>query len=135
MHLSIGAHCVFHLKVHLIFVVDYRRQAISSRILSRLQEVFDEVCSNVGAKLCEFSGERDHVHLLVEYVPNIRLCDLIRTLKAVSSLRIRTEFRHEIRHLLWGKRFWTRSYCAISVGDGASTAIIERYIQNQNRPS
>ena len=72
---------------------------------------------------------------LFEYVPNIRLCDLIRTLKAVSSLRIRTEFRHEIRHLLWGKRFWTRSYCAISVGDGASTAIIERYIQNQNRPS
>lgn len=87
-----------------------------------------------GAKLREFSGEPDHVHLLVEYSPTVRLGDLIRTLKAVSSQRIRNEFHSAIRHLLWGKRFWTRSYCAISVGDGATTAIIERYIQNQDRP-
>ncbi|WP_353889085.1 transposase, partial [uncultured Parasutterella sp.] len=27
-------------------------------------------------------------------------------------------------------RFWTKSYCVISVGDGATTEIIERYIKN-----
>ncbi|WP_367400896.1 transposase, partial [Parasutterella excrementihominis] len=31
--------------------------------------------------------------------------------------------------------FWTRSYCVISVGDGATTEIIERYIKGQKRPS
>lgn len=134
MHLACGAHCVFNLKVHLIFVAAYRRKAISAKILSRLDETFSEVCMHFGAKLREFSGEPDHVHLLVEYSPTVRLCDLIRTLKAVSSQRIRNEYHSEIRHLLWGRRFWTRSYCAISVGDGATTAIIERYIQNQDRP-
>ena len=34
-----------------------------------------------------------------------------------------------------GKRFWTRSYCVISVGDGASTQVIEKYIQKQKRPA
>ncbi|WP_353653692.1 transposase, partial [Turicimonas muris] len=32
-------------------------------------------------------------------------------------------------------RFWTRSYCVISVGDGASTQVIEKYIQKQKRPT
>ncbi|WP_415843740.1 transposase, partial [Vreelandella rituensis] len=36
---------------------------------------------------------------------------------------------------LWGERFWSRSYCMLSVGDGANTEIIKRYIQNQTRPS
>ncbi|WP_366558752.1 transposase [uncultured Parasutterella sp.] len=33
-----------------------------------------------------------------------------------------------------GQTFWTKSYCVISVGDGATTVIIERYIKNQ-RPN
>lgn len=42
MHLACGAHCVFNLKVHLIFVVAYRRKVISAKILSRLDETFSE---------------------------------------------------------------------------------------------
>lgn len=135
MKFSTASHSVFNLKVHVIFIVAYRRKAISSRILLRLEQIFSEVCTNFGAHLCEFSGETDHVHLLIEYPPTVRLSDLIRTLKTVSSLKIRQEFRRDIIHLLWGKRFWTRSYCAISVGDGATTAIIEQYIRGQMRPN
>ncbi len=103
-------------------------------MLGRLTEIFEEVCLHHQAFLIEYSGEADHAHLLVEYRPTERISDFIRSLKAVSSKKIRNEFRQEIQHLLWGKRFWTKSYCAISVGDGATTAIIEQYIQNQIRP-
>ena len=48
-------------------------------------QIFAEVCITFGASLREFSGEADHVHLLIEYPPVVRLSDLIRTLKAVSS--------------------------------------------------
>ena len=128
---STGAHCVYNLKAHLIFVVAYRRKAICSRILQRLFEIFSEVCQSEQAQLLECSGERDHVHLLISYSPKLCLSELIRKLKAISSLKIRREFNGEIRHLLWGKRFWTKSYCVISVGDGATTEIIEQYIRNQ----
>ena len=43
MQLSSGSHCVFNLKAHLIFVVAYRRKAISSTILERLKEFFRSV--------------------------------------------------------------------------------------------
>ena len=50
--------------------------------------------------LLEFSGEADHVHLLIEYLPALRLSDFIRALKSVSSKKIRAEFHSAIRHLL-----------------------------------
>lgn len=135
MDFSSSAHCVFNLKIHLVFVVAYRRKAISESIFTRMSEIFKEVCQDYNAELREFSGESDHVHLLVEISPTVRISDLVRTLKSVSSGKIRQEFCQQIRHCLWGKRFWTRSYRVISVGDGASTQIIEKYIRKQKRPT
>ena len=126
---STGALCVY--KAHLIFVVAYRRKAISSRVLQRLIENFSHVYQREQSELLECSGERDHVHRLISYPPKLCLSELIRKLKAISSLKIRREFNGEIRHLLWDKPFWTKSYCVISVGDGATTEIIEQYIRNQ----
>lgn len=134
MQFSTDAHCVYNLKAHLIFVVAYRRKAISSRILQRLIENFSHVYQCEQSELLECSGERDHVHRLISYPPKLCLSELIRKLKAISSLKIRREFNCEIRHLLWDKPFWTKSYCVISVGDGATTEIIEQYIRNQ-RPN
>lgn len=135
MQFNTSAHSVFNLKAHLILVVAYRRKAISASIMCRLEEIFNEVCQHYSVKLREFSGEADHVHLLIDYRPALRISDFVRALKSVSSQKIRAEFTQEIRPMLWGRRFWTKSYCVISVGDGANTAIIERYIRGQNRPS
>lgn len=82
----------------------------------------------------EYSGEEDHVHLLMSYPPTICLLHLVRKLKTILSLKIRQEFFNQIRRMLWSKRFWTKSYCVMSVGDGATTSIIEGYIKNQ-RPN
>ncbi len=122
MQLSTGSHCVFNLKAHLIFVVAYRRKVISSTILERLKEIFSEECQRDQARLMECSGEEDHVHLLISYPPTICLSNLVRKLKTISSLKIRQEFFIQIRKMLWGKRFWTKSYCVILVGDEATTA-------------
>ena len=130
MQLSSGSHCVFNLKAQLIFVVAYRRKVISSTI-ERLKEIFSEACQREQARLLECSGEEDHVHLLMSYPPAICLSNLVRKLKTISSLKIRQEFLIQIRRMLWDKRFWTKSYCVFSVGDGATTAIIERCIKNQ----
>lgn len=72
-----------------------------------------------------YTGEAEHVHILLEYPPAVRLSDLIRVLKTVSSGRIQTECHAEIQHFLWGKRFWTGSYCVMSAWAGAHAEIIE----------
>ena len=135
IQLTSGAHSVFNFKIHVVFVVAYRRKAITPRILTEWESIFREICCEYGVVLIEFSGESDLVRLLLSIRPNTTISSLIRSLKSVSSLRIRQSHWSEIKHKLWGVRFWTRSCCAISVGDGATTEIIKRYIQNQTKPS
>ena len=135
MKFQAHSHSIYNLKIHLILVVAYRRKVISSSIMHTLRETITEVCESFSVNVLEFSGEMDHVHLLLEIVPTIRISDLVRTIKSVTSRRVREKHWYEIKSKLWGKRFWTRSYCVLSVGDGANTETIKKYIQNQCSPS
>ncbi len=132
--LTTSAHCVYNLKYHLVFVVAYRRKAITSSFLQCLGSTFSEVCASFRAKIIEFSGETNHVHLLLAVPPSVSVSKIVETLKSVSSRKVRLLYRKELQHHLWCNRFWTKSYCAITVGDGATTEIIKRYIENQNQP-
>ena len=135
MKFQTRSHSVFNLKIHLILVVAYRRKVINASIMNTLRQTITEVCNSFTIRVIEFSGKMDHVHLLLEIVPTIRISDLVRTIKSVTSCRIRARHWNEIKSKLWGKRFWTRSYCVLSVGDGANTETIKKYIQNQRSPS
>lgn len=135
MKFQTHSHSIFNLKIHLIVVVAYRRKVISSLIMQTLRETITEVCESFSVNMLEFSDEMDHVHLLLEIVPTIRISDLVRKIKSVTSRRVREKHWYEIKSKLWGKRFWTRSYCVLSVGNGANTETIKKYIQNQCSPS
>ena len=67
--------------VHLVFVTKYRRHVFTQHILKELREIFQSVCEDFSADLIEFDGERDHVHLLVNYPPKIALSKLVNSFK------------------------------------------------------
>lgn len=58
----------------------------------RLEEIFQAVCTDFEVELREFNGESDHVHLLVNYPPKVRLSELVNSLKGVSSRCLKQEF-------------------------------------------
>jgi len=76
-----GRSCVFALHVHLVFVTKYRRAVFTKIILSDLRTIFDSVCRDFEASLIEFDGEKDHVHLLVNYPPKVSVSKLVNSLK------------------------------------------------------
>ena len=126
-------YCVYNLLVFMVFVVKYRRKVFTSAILKELREIFFFVCSRFEAKLVEFDGEEDHVHLLVNYPPKVAISELVHSLKGTSSLLIRKKNYPTIRQKLWGKALWSPSYFAGSCG-GAPISIIKQYIEQQNTP-
>jgi putative transposase len=91
------------------------------------------VCAGLGAELRAFTGETDHVHLLVHYPPSLAPSTLVNSLKGVSSRRLRQEFSTHIHRYLSGQHFWSPSYFAGSCG-GAPLSIIKDYIEQQKRP-
>ncbi len=127
-----GRTCVFALHVHLVFVAKYRRCVFTKDILSSLREIFQNVCKDFEASLEEFDGERDHVHLLVNYPPKVSVSKLVNSLKGVSSRIIRKKNFPEISQFLWGRALWSPSYFSGSCG-GAPIGVMRRYIEQQSR--
>jgi len=129
-----GRHCVFLMHVHLVFVTKYRRKVFTKEILDHMQEVFTDICEDFEAKLVEFNGEGDHVHLRVNYPPKVSVSKLVNSLKGVSSRRLRKEKYPSIERSLYGKALWSPSYFAGSCG-GAPLEVIKQYIEQQQTPS
>ena len=95
------------------------------------------MCTDFEVVLKEFNGESDHVHLLVNYPPKVRLSELVNSLKGVSSRRMKQEF--PAVPTFWSVRkskghLWLPSYFVGSVG-GAPITVLREYIEGQNRPS
>jgi putative transposase len=95
--------------------------------------LFDDVCKDFASQLVEFEGEKDHVHLLVNYPPKVSVSKLVNSLKGVSSRMIRKKNYPTITQHLWGGALWSPSYFSGSCG-GAPISIIRQYIEQQNRP-
>lgn len=118
--------------VHLVFVAKYRRKVFDKDAIEKLHGYFDKVCSDFGATLIEVDGERDHVHLLVEYQPNIQVSTLVNSLKGVSSRHLRRD-RPDLADRFWKGVLWSPSYFAASCG-GAPISVIRQYIEQQRTP-
>lgn len=129
-----GRNCVFLLHAHLVFVTKYRRNVFTKPILEQLRTIFQNVCNDFSAKLVEFEGEKDHVHLLVNYPPKVSVSKLVNSLKGVSSRLIRKNNYPTIQEALWGDNLWSPSYFAGACG-GAPLEILQQYIEQQDSPT
>lgn len=127
-----GRHCVFNLRVHLVFVTKYRKPIFDREALNCLEQIFSEVCHDFEAELKGFNGEQEHVHLLVNYPPKVSVSKLVNSLKGVSSRLLRKE-RLDLADVYYKGVLWSPSYFASSAG-GAPLTVIQQYIDQQNAP-
>ena len=129
----IGRSCVYKNNVHLVFVTKYRRDVFTKEMLERLEVIITETCQQMDCELIEFGGEHDHIHVMVSVHPKVAVSNLVGKLKGKSSYMLRREFWERIKSMLWGKHFWSPSYCVVSVG-GASLEVVKQYIEDQRTP-
>jgi putative transposase len=127
-----GRHCVFAIHAHLVFVTKYRKRVFTSESLDILKEVMQKVCDDFGVELAAFEGEDNHVHVLVNYPPQIQLSKLVNSLKGVSSRMLRQRMP-SIANRYYKNVLWSPSYFAASCG-GAPLSVIKQYVEQQNRP-
>ena len=93
-HIRSGRHCVFNMHVHLVFVTKYRKACFSKEHLTFMKKVFESVCTDFEAKLMEFDGEKDHVHLLIHYPPKVSISNTSeQSERCLQSLSKKTLYR------------------------------------------
>jgi putative transposase len=124
---------VSDLKCHLVLTTKYRRKVLTDAMLTRLEQIFTALMEKWEGRLVEFNGERDHVHLLLQYTPQTEPSKLINNLKTVSSRYLRKEFVTEVNQVYWKDVLWTSGYFIASCG-GVTVDQLRKYIEEQDRP-
>lgn len=95
-------------------------KAITRAIFSTIQEVLHRILDRLEIRILDFSGEADHIHLLVSIPPRYAISDLVNRIKTATTRAIRQTHAKATAPFLWRNRFWSNSYYAVSVGDGRS---------------
>lgn len=128
-----GRHVVYALHAHLVFVAKYRRTVFTKPMLESMRNICFDVCQSFEAEHVEFEGEKDHVHLMIQYPPKVTLSKLVNSLKGVTSRQLRKKFAKDIEKYYWKGVLWSPSYFVGSCR-GAPLNIIRDYIQKQKTP-
>lgn len=118
----------FLLKIHLIFVVKYRKRLL-------VDSVRDTIIDSLRrAQTKDFlidilKTDIDHVHMMISHSPNISVSQIVRHLKQKTTVEVWKS--HDLSVNFWKeKTFWSNGYFVCSVGN-ASENTVRKYIENQ----
>ncbi|MGL5875245.1 MAG: IS200/IS605 family transposase [Xenococcaceae cyanobacterium] len=129
------AYSVCNIQIHIVFVTKYRHPVLTEQIESDIIQLCRGICEKNRSYLLEAKADlalKDHIHLLIDFAPDVAVSTLVNTMKTVTSREIRKRYAAELKPFYWKPVFWKRGYCAVS-GGGASLDVIKSYIQCQGK--
>ena len=125
-----GAHTVFRIHLHLVWVTKYRKPVMTGEVGLRLRELLREICGHQEVTIVKGHVARDHIHLFVSVPPRVTISRLVQLLKGKSSFKLMQEFPH-LAKKFWGRHLWARGYFCVSSGN-VTDEVIKEYIENQS---
>ena len=125
-----GAHTVFEIHLHLVWVTKYRRAALRGEVGIRVRDLIRQICQEQDVRIIKGHVSKDHVHLFVSIPPQVTISRLMQKLKGKTAYKLLQEFPH-LRKQFWGRHIWARGYFCCSSGNVTDEAVKE-YIENQS---
>jgi putative transposase len=125
-----GAHTIYQLHVHFVFVCKYRKPVLRGEGGLRVRELVREICTKLDVEILKGHVRPDHVHLLLSLPPNVAASRVMQFVKGKTSNKLMREFRH-IEKAFWGRHVWARGYFAASSGN-VTDEVISKYIEEQD---
>jgi len=102
---------------------------LKGRLKDRIKELLEE-CADVNRwKIEELNIQEDHVHMVLQFRPDIALSKVVQMFKERSSNLIRKEFP-SLKEFYWGNNFWGEGFFAETVGY-CNLETIKAYVRNQ----
>jgi putative transposase len=125
-----GAHAVFRIHLHIVWVTKYRKPVMTGEVGLRLRELIREICGTSEVTIMKGHVAKDHVHLFLSVPPSVTISRLVQQLKGKSSYKMMHEFPH-LRKKFWGRHLWARGYFCVSSGN-VTDEVIKEYIEKQS---
>lgn len=128
-----SSHAKFLLKAHVIFVTKYRKKILVNAINDAMKQILFDIANESDFTIETMESENgDHIHMLIDYPPQISISSIVNRLKSMSTNRIwQGGWTTFLKQRFWAEHtFWSDGYFAASTGD-VSTEAIQRYIEEQ----
>jgi len=120
-----------NLKIHLILVCKYRKKLLMNGIETDVKNIIKDIENNSDFDIIEMETDKDHIHLMIQYIPRISVSAIVNRIKSATTKRIWNLHQDYLQKHFWReKTFWTDGYFVCSVGE-ASPETIQNYIKNQ----
>ena len=122
------SHTSWKCQYHIVFAPKYRRLEIYGKLKTDIGAILRKLCEQKNVNIIEAQACPDHIHMLVEIPPSVRVSQFMGFLKGKSFLMIFD--RHANLKYKYGNRhFWCRGYYVDTVG--RNEGAIKEYIKNQ----
>ncbi len=116
---------------HLVCPVKYRRNIFTEEN----EKTFKSICLELGPryeyKFLEIGIDDNHVHFLIQTIPNIWISGMVRTVKSITAKEMFKQ-HPEVKKFLLGGQFWTDGYYLNTVGQYDNLSMIENYVKKQD---
>lgn len=124
-----GRGYVYSLQYHIVWVTKYRKPIFTGVIEEDVRKYLQETLESLDMDILAMEVMPDHIHLLVDCKPQLRLSDAIKILKG-NTARWLFLAHPEIKQQLWGGHLWNPSYFAVTVSE-RSLDQVKDYINSQ----
>lgn len=124
-----GRGYVYSLQYHIVWVTKYRKPVFIGKIESDVKKYLNEMLQSLSMDVIAMEVMPDHIHLLVNCKPQLRLSDAIKILKG-NIARWSFLSHPEIKEQLWGGHLWNPSYFVATVSNRSLEQVVG-YINSQ----
>jgi putative transposase len=127
-----GAHTIYRLAYHFVWIPRYRRSILTGSVAVRLEEIIREVCEPREWLIEALTIQPNHVHLFVSCPPRDAPMTVMNTLKSITARELFAAYRAQLHRTHWGGKLWADGYYVGSAGDHVTADLIKRYIDDQD---
>lgn len=121
----------YYLKCHLIFCIKYRKKLLVGIFNHTIKSILEGIAQKSDFVIEILESDKDHIHFLINYPPNISVTSIVRKLKQESTILAWRLFESKLRKEFWAERtLWSDGYFVCSIGE-ANPKTIRRYIEQQ----
>ncbi len=112
---------------HIVFTPKFRARVLVGSVAKDCERLIKRVCYNMDVEVLQMAVAEDHVHLFVQYPPDLSPSTVVERIKSNTSRDLRLKYSHLVK---WNKNgFWASGCYHGSVGQGFD--VVERYILGQ----
>lgn len=115
---------------HFVFPAKYRRVVVDKEVDQVIKETCIEISKRYPIYFLEIGSDKDHVHFLIQSVPNYSPTQIARTVKSITAKEV---FKRcpDVKKKLWGGEFWSDGFYVTTVSEHGNEEIIANYVKNQ----